>query len=592
MTREIVIITCVLIFMVIALYKEYLKPVLVFIVCIAIFLVTGILKPSEALSGFSNENIAVVFLLLVLSDILKKTGLLDVSLNNIFNQKLSYRKFMSRMIISVASVSGFVNNTPLVAILSPHVYSWAKNKGISPSKVMMPLSFAAIMGGVITLIGTSTNLVVNGLASDAGLDAQMNMFTFTPIGVPLCIVGCAYLIFFSYRVLPSRKDALEKFEEKRGDYLVETYVNKDSALIGKTVDEASLRSLRGLFLMEIIRDKRVITPVTPYEVIEENDSLIFVGETDTIIDLVKNNTGLTISGHPDQILEEKVDVVEVVITTNSYLSGRLVKNSDFRDRFDAAILAVNRNGEKLTGKIGEIELHSGDLLLVTTGREFYNRLEQTKDLIVISKLKELSPPERATVFAIIAGILLAFVLAATGIMSLFHSLFSLICILLIARVTKVEEIKRTLDFDLMVILALSIGVGKSISVSGADKYFADGIVHAMSTHGSPLMAMFAIYIITNILTMFVTNAAAVAITFPIAISLVFQLDIADPIPFMLVTALAASADFMTPFGYQTNLMVYGPGGYKFVDYIRFGFPLTLLYMIISVLGVAYLYDLL
>jgi len=576
--------------MVVALYKEYLKPVLVFIACIAILLVSGVIQPVEALSGFSNENIAVVFLLLVLSDILKKTGLLDVSLNNIFSTKLNYRQFMSRLTISVASISGFVNNTPLVAILSPHVYSWAKNKGISPSKVMMPLSFAAIMGGVITLIGTSTNLVVNGLASDAGLGVQMGMFTFTPIGVPLCIIGCIYLIFLSNKFLPSRKDALEKFEEKRGDYLVETYVNNSSELIGKTVDEASLRSLRGLFLMEIIRDNRVITPVTPYEVIEENDTLIFVGETDTIIDLVKNNTGLSVVGQADQIISEKVDVVEVVISTNSYLSGRLVKDSNFRDRFDAAILAVNRNGEKLSGKVGEQELHSGDLLLVTTGKEFYSRLEETKDLIIISKLRELAPPERATVFSIIAGIIVAFVFAATGIMSLFHSLFLLICILLIARVTKIEEIKRTLDFDLMVILALAIGVGKAISVSGADKYFADGIVYAMSDFGSPLLALFVVYLITNLLTMFVTNAAAVAITFPIAISLMMQMGLDTPIPFMLVTALAASADFMTPFGYQTNLMVYGPGGYKFVDYIKFGFPLTLMYMIVSVLGVAYLYD--
>ncbi|HNQ12132.1 MAG TPA: SLC13 family permease [Bacteroidia bacterium] len=590
MTRDIIIITCVLIFMVVALYKEYLKPVLVFIACIAILLVSGVIQPVEALSGFSNENIAVVFLLLVLSDILKKTGLLDVSLNNIFSTKLNYRQFMSRLTISVASISGFVNNTPLVAILSPHVYSWAKNKGISPSKVMMPLSFAAIMGGVITLIGTSTNLVVNGLASDAGLGVQMGMFTFTPIGVPLCIIGCIYLIFLSNKFLPSRKDALEKFEEKRGDYLVETYVNNSSELIGKTVDEASLRSLRGLFLMEIIRDNRVITPVTPYEVIEENDTLIFVGETDTIIDLVKNNTGLSVVGQADQIISEKVDVVEVVISTNSYLSGRLVKDSNFRDRFDAAILAVNRNGEKLSGKVGEQELHSGDLLLVTTGKEFYSRLEETKDLIIISKLRELAPPERATVFSIIAGIIVAFVFAATGIMSLFHSLFLLICILLIARVTKIEEIKRTLDFDLMVILALAIGVGKAISVSGADKYFADGIVYAMSDFGSPLLALFVVYLITNLLTMFVTNAAAVAITFPIAISLMMQMGLDTPIPFMLVTALAASADFMTPFGYQTNLMVYGPGGYKFVDYIKFGFPLTLMYMIVSVLGVAYLYD--
>lgn len=562
---------------------------MVFVLAITALMLTGIITPKEALSGFANEQIAVIFLLLILSDVIKRSAALDRSVLRLFRPHLSYRAFMARMSFSVASVSAFVNNTPLVALMMPYVYDWSKRKGINPSKVLMPLSMAAIVGGTVTVIGTSTNLVVSGLAADAGLP-PLSMFSFTPVGLPIMILICVYVILFSWKLLPDRKDALTDFKEHTREYLVETRVPASSSFIGKSIDDNKLRHLRGLYVVEIIRGNRTIAPVSPKEVIQAHDVLLFAGETETVIDLLHDQKDLTLADFSDYPMNGKVEVVEAIIAPNSSLINLPVNKSNFRELFDGAIIAVNRHGEKISGKVGEIELRNGDLLLVMAGRDFRKKSEQSRDLIVVSGKRSINSGDKKRVRFILAAIALAFILEATGVMSLFLSMFLITGAIALFGGISVEDIKRSLDLELLVMLALAIGIGKSISNSGADTLFASHVIEFTSAIHPTLGVLLGLYLVTNILTMFVTNAAAVAITFPIAVATGQQLGMSDLSPLLLCIAFASSADFITPFGYQTNLMVFGPGGYKFADYIRYGIIPTLIYMVMTIFGLAWWYN--
>ncbi len=587
---QILIVSLVILGMVVALYKEVVKPVMVFVLAITVLMATHIIKPKEALSGFANEQIAVIFLLLIISDVIKRSVALDYSIYRLFKPGLSYRAFLFRMSTSVASLSAFVNNTPLVALMIPYVYEWAKRKKISPSKVLMPLSMAAIIGGTVTLIGTSTNLVVSGLATDAGLQ-PLNMFSFTPIGLPIMIILVLYITFFSNKFLTNRTDALTEFKEHVREYLIETKVPSTSTYVGKSLDDNKLRQLRGLYVVEIIRGQKTIAPVSPKEIIQTDDVLIFAGETDTVIDLLNNQTELIHADYSEYPMDGKVEIIEVIVAPNSSLINKPINKTNFRETFDAGIIAVNRDGEKISGKVGEIELRNGDLLLVVAGKQFRRRSEQNRDLILVSKRREINHADKSIIKWLLLAILGAFILEATNMVSLFMSLFLITGGLAIIGSLTVEDVKKSLDLELMVMLALAIGVGKAISNSGADQLFANKVIHLTAALHPTMGILLGLYLITNILTMFVTNAAAVAITFPIALATGQQLGIQDFNPFLLTIAFASSADFITPFGYQTNLMVFGPGGYKFIDYIKFGIIPTFIYMACTIFGIASWYNL-
>lgn len=601
MFSPIIIVFIVILFLIISLYTEIFRPVIAFLIAIAILFLFRVIDVKDILSGFSNEQIATIFLLLIISEVINKSSILDVSLKKIFRPTLSYKGFLWRMSLGVSSVSAFVNNTPLVAIMMPYIYNWAKKKNIAPSKVLIPLSYATILGGTITLIGTSTNLVVNGLAVEAGLPA-LKMFDFVYVGVPLTIIGILYLVFIGAKLLPSRKDALTDFKEKSREYLVETQVPKNSVLIGKNIGQAKLRNLRGLFLVEIVRQEKRMAPVPPNEIIEQGDVLIFAGDTETIVDLIKSSKDLALPHFTALPKQEKVDVVEAVLSSNSSLMGKRVKDANFRGNYDAAIIAINRHGERLSGKIGEIKLEPGDLLLIIAGKNFINRVAESQDLYIISTVKEIDtethPANRYQTalkkkksIILTVGVVSAFALAGFGVISLFMALLSLLCLIAVLNIVKIGDLKNSIDINLIGILALSLAIGKAITKSGADKLFADFILNFAEPFHSPLASLAGIYLITNILAMLVTNKAAVAITFPISYALFNKLGLTDPTPFVLVVAYAGCAEFITPYGYQTNLMVMGPGGYKFKDYLKVGSWLSLIYMITCLWILGYIYKL-
>ena len=582
---EIIVVLIVLVFLVIGLYKEFFHPAALFLFGVTIFVVFGILTPKEALSGFSNEQIATIILLLLVSNTIQKVGIINFYFSKFLKETLSYKSFLKRMFLSVSTLSAFLNNTPIVALLIPYVYEWSRKRHISPSKLLIPLSFAAILGGTITLIGTSTNLLINGFLLENNLN-PFELFDFAYVGIPATLIGFFYIYFLGNKLLPERKDILDSFLEKKKEYLVETVIKKGSPLIGKNIKEANLRNLKGLFLVEVIRKGKKISPVSPSEILEEDDILIFAGQTTSVVDLVSSFKGLSL---PEACIvnEEKVDIVEVVISNNSSLINKKVRDTDFRAKYDAAIIGVHRNGEKLKGKIGEIVLRPGDLLLLVTGKDFWKRVEDTTDFYIISKVRELYNIDLKKGNLILAGFILIIILSALKIVPLFVGLLTFISVLVISKITTYAEIKKGIDVNLIIIAALSIAIGKAIVSSGMADFLALNLIKLFSPVGV-IGALIGVYLLTNILTEFVTNVAAASIAFPVAISTANHLSL-DYVPFVLAVAYGASASFLTPIGYQTNLMVYAVGNYRFKDFIIVGLPLSFIYGILCILILKLLY---
>jgi di/tricarboxylate transporter len=488
----------------------------------------------------------------------------------------------------VAAMSAFLNNTPLVAIMMPYVNNWSKTNKIAPSKMLIPLSYAAILGGSATLIGTSTNLIVNGLVIDQKVFPNihsLNLFDFVYVGLPMAVIGILYLVFFSDKLLPSHTNSIEKFDNDAQNYIVEAQIRPNSPLIGKTVEDAHLRNLEGLFLVQIIRGNQRYTAISPDVILLENDILYFAGRTEMIADLIGIN-GLTFPEVGLLKRKNSTDIVEIVITHNSALISKTVKEANFRGKYDAAILGIQRNGERIVEKIGSIKLKAGDLLLLLAGSDLTKR-EDVLDFYFISKVKEIREMKPYKVFSLVGGAVLAIALSAFGIISLFLALMILLVIILGLKIASPKDVHRSIDYNLILIIAMSLALGTAMVKSGVAEMISHNIISIFKNFG-PTGILAGVYLVTAVLAAYITNKAAVAILFPIALTLAFEMNV-SPMPFILVVAFASAANFMTPIGYQTNLMIYGPGGYKFKDFFKVGLPLTVIYGVVTVLILSYMY---
>lgn len=587
--NEIVIIL-VIIFILISLYKEIVGPAFTFIIAVSVLGLTGILTPSEILSGFANEQIIVIILLLLIGDIIRKASIVEIIFDKIFSQTTTYKGFFARMYFLIGGFSAFLNNTPLVAVMMPYVHTWCKKHNISPSKLLIPLSYATILGGCATLIGTSTNLIVNGMVVDQTLFPEiekLQMFDFAIVGVVMFVVGFLYMYFFGYKLLPSKVDVITEFSSNHRKYIIEAQIRTGSKLIGKTIEDANLRNLNGLYLFEIKRQSEIITAVTHDEILLENDILFFSGETDTVAELINSNNGLTFPEVGMLHRKRNTEIIEIVISHNSSLIGKTVKDANFRGKFDAAIIAIHRNGEKISGKIGNVKLKAGDAILLFSGADFVNRSTETLDFYFISKIKEFRKIEIYKIFVMLGGLVAAILLSALGFISLFMALVILLIILLFLKVASANDIHKSIDYNLAIIIALSLALGTAMIKTGFAEKIASIIVNVFIPLGN-IAVLGGIYLITTILAAYITNKASVAIIFPISLATALQLNL-NPMPFILIVAFASAANFMTPIGYQTNLMVYGPGNYSFKDFFKIGLPITILYGIVTVLLLSFIY---
>lgn len=541
---------------------------------LALLLISGIVSPEAALSGFSNEGMLTVAALYVVAAGLKETGAIQYITQKVMGNTKTVRTAQARIMLPVMAMSAFLNNTPIVASFIPALEHWSQRTRIPVSKILIPLSYAAILGGTCTLIGTSTNLILNGLLIEEGSTRSLGLFEPAWVGVPCAIAGFIYLFLFGDKLLPSRGEAFESFKDPR-EYTIEMMVPKGSPLARQTIQDAGLRQLPGLFLVEIYRDEKVLPAVGPDQRLREEDRLIFAGVVDSIVDL-QNIQGLVPATNQvfklDAPKNDRV-LFEAVVSTSNPIKGRSIKEGRFRDRYNAVVLAVSRSGERVKEKIGDITLKTGDTLLVEAKKSFQRRYRNSNDFYLISPIEDV-PSTNYEKSGIALIILLGMVaLAGFGILSMLQAAFLAAALMILSKAIRYTTGIETVDWRVLIAIAASLGIGNALMTTGVATNLADFMLNFASR--SPILALTITYLITWILTELITNNAAAVLVFPIALSIAQSLGV-DFIPFAIVIIMAASASFSTPVGYQTNLMIYGPGNYRYTDYLRIGLPLNLI----------------
>lgn len=584
MSFEMIFVLIMIIAMLIGLLFEVARPDMVVFSVLVVFLITGILTTEEALSGFSNEGMLTIALLFIVAGSVQKSGIVDQLMTKWLQNSKSQLGSMLRFFIPTSAFSAFLNNTPIVVTFTPIIKKWCEERNIAPSKFLIPLSYVTILGGTITLMGTSTNLVVHGLLLDRDLEG-FSLFTLAPVGIPVVIVGMLYIFFIGRHLLPDNKGFSQQINEESKEYIAEMQVEDSFKYINRNVKEAGLRDLKGLYLIEIIRENERISPVRSSTKVFAGDRLIFTGLISTIADLQKKR-GLKLETGTDITLDKlkngTTNLVEAVVSHQSSLLTKTIKQSKFRSMYDAGVIAVHRNNERIKSKVGDITLKPGDTLLLLAGSDFIEKNNQSNDFYVVSSLdtpKSLNQNPLKGLFSV--GVLLSMILLVTiGVLSMFKAMVLGVMILLLSQSITVSEAKKYVHFDVLLLVASSLGIGEAMTKTG----LATWIANQLMAIGQPLglIAMLVImYILTNIFTELITNTAAAALMLPIGLSIAEALNL-DPMGFAVLVAIAASASFITPIGYQTNLIVYGPGGYKFLDYVKIGTPLSILVMITAV----------
>lgn len=571
MEFKIIYTSALIILMTIVLAKEFVKPYIIVFSVVLLLVLGKIITIDEAFHGFSNKGMLTVGFLFVVSAGLQSSGLFDKFVSKIFgknNKRISFKYF--RMMFPVASFSAFLNNTPVVAALIPVVKNWCKRMNFSPSKFLIPLSYAAIFGGTCTLIGTSTNLVVHGMLLDHGLDG-FSFFELTKIGLPIAILGILFVSLIGHKILPSRKDPIVELGEGTREFVVEMRVSSDFSMINKTVEEAGLRHLQGLFLFQINRDNNIIAPVNHEEKIFIGDRLFFTGLPETIFELQKT-PGLEVVKDLEfdikNLDSDKLSTYEAVISNNSPLIGQTVRDSNFRAKYDAVILAIHRAGSRVNKKVGDIIFKSGDTLFILAKKGFDKKWYHSKNFSLVSSSLEIySKPKWKGNLAITLLVVMV-ILAALNIVPIIFASACVAVLMIVIGIINPESAIRSVDWGVLLIIASSFAIGKALENSGLASIIANAMIKTLYFLG-PIGIIAGIFFITSLYTEIITNNAAAAIMFPIVLATANILDF-DPRPLVITLAIAASASFATPIGYQTNLMVYGPGGYKFTDFLKTG----------------------
>ncbi|MBI1390879.1 MAG: TRAP transporter large permease subunit [bacterium] len=557
-----------------------IPPDMIFLGFLTLLLIGQIISPEQALSGFSNEGMITVGALYVVVAGLKETGAIGMIAHHGLGRPKNEFDARARLVLPVTALSAFLNNTPVVGMFIPVVMDWAKRNNLSVSKLLIPLSYASIFGGTCTLIGTSTNLIVNGLLiQETGLPS-MSLFTITWVGIPCAAAGIAYMLIFSRWLLPDRTPSMGVMRDPR-EYTVEMLVESASPLVGRTIEQAGLRNLPGLFLMEIDRGGRVMPAVGPHETLEENDRLVFVGIVDSIVDLQKTR-GLTPA--TDQVF--KLDsprsdrvLIEAVVSNSCPGVGKTIREGRFRTNYNAVVIAVARNGERIKKKIGDIVLHPGDTLLLETHVSFLRQQRDSRDFFLISQVEDSQPPRHEKSLIALGLLIFMVTAAAFEALSMLKAAMLTAGLMILTGCCSGRAARRSVDWQVLLIIGASFGVGKAIQTTGLASWIAETLIGQFGHH--PWMALAVVYFITMLFTEMITNNAAAILIFPIAYATAEKLGV-NFMPFVVAIMMAASASFSTPIGYQTNLMVYGPGGYRFTDYLRIGAPLNILLWIITV----------
>ncbi|MCM1982081.1 SLC13 family permease [Lyngbya confervoides] len=553
---------------------------IVFLGAAAVLFLTGVLDEKTALSGFSNSGMITVAVLYIVVTGLQQTGALVWVSQQVLGMPKTESRALVRLMLPVMGISAFLNNTPVVAMFIPVVDDWCRKLRFSPSKLMLPLSYAAIFGGLFTLIGTSTNLVVNGLLMDATQGPGLKLLDIAWVGIPCGMVGFVFLLVAQRWLLPERKAALSDTDDLR-QYTVEMRVVPESPIVGKSIEKAGLRHLPHLYLAEVRRGDQLLPAIGPQQVLQGDDQLLFVGVVDSILDLQRIRGLEPATDQVFKLEEPRTDrcLIEAVVSNTCPLIGQTIRESRFRSQYNAVVVAVARNGDRLMGKIGDIRLDPGDTLLLEASPSFVRERRISRDFYLVSSIPN-SEPMRHDRSPWAFGFTLAMVIvAALGWMSMLQAATLAAIGMLVLGCCSPRQAIRSIEWSVLLVIGAALALGAALESTGAAAAIAHRVIALAGDN--PWLVLAALYAVTTVLTEVITNNAAAALIFPISLALAKQLNVSD-LPFVIAIMIAASASFATPIGYQTNLMVYGPGGYKFTDFLRIGVPLNLIYGIVTV----------
>ncbi|MBE0439411.1 MAG: SLC13 family permease [Gammaproteobacteria bacterium] len=548
-------------------------PHLVMMAVLTILSAFGILSGGEALAGFSNSGLITVAAMFIVAAGIHSSGGIDLLVNNVLGQPKTVRSALGRIFAPVIVLSAFLNNTPVVATMIPAIHAWSRKIQIPPSKLMIPLSYTAILGGTLTLIGTSTNLVVNGQYQVLTGEAGFSLFSITAVGIPVALAGLIFIWFLFPKWLPDRSDK-QAFGNLR-EFTLEVTIDPNGPLVGKTVAQAGLRHLERVYLVEVERQGTIITAVPSEEILHSGDRLIFAGDTQAISDLLRINGIIPSSenGNVNPLNQDRAErrLVEAVVSPHCAALGKNIRDAKFHDRYGAVVLAVAKNGERVRGNLGTIRLEAGDTLLLEARPAFVTRQRYNKDFLLINDLDTQTPRHE---LAWLSWLILITVVAAAGLglISMLNAALIGAGLMLITGCCSVSQAEKSLDLTVIITIAAAFALGAALQKTGVAAFLAASIIDLSG--GVPWLMLILTYVVVSLLTETITNNAAAVLMLPIVLEMTEKASLNNE-PFVFAIMMAASASFATPLGYQTNLMVYGPGGYRFSDFLKVGLPMNL-----------------
>ncbi|OGN82326.1 MAG: hypothetical protein A2X23_12900 [Chloroflexi bacterium GWC2_73_18] len=571
----------VIVALVVALAREFVRPAVAVLAATAFLFLVGVIDADQAFAGFSNEAPIIVGALLILARAVDLSGLMSPLVGAMFGTVRSPRAVLARLVFPIAGFSAFLNNTTLVAMTVPAVLELCRRRGLSPSRFLIPVSYAAVLGGVITAIGTSTNLTVSGLLRDAGM-RPLSLFELAPVGVVITVAGCLAMVLLAGRLVPERGSVRETFGDRERSFTVSMGVVPGGPLDGASVGEAGLRHLHGVFLVEVERGGVSLAPVGPEQGLEGDDVLTFVGRVDDVVDLQRMRGLQSTENRQIDALDNGAHAFfEAVVGADDALAGRTLREVGFRGRYGGAVLAIHRAGQPVNAKLGEVRLRMGDTLLILGDGAFRNRWGDVRDFLLIAPLAGVPPTQgRRAIPVALIGIGFV-VLTGLGVVPILQGALGAALLIVAAGILTARQAREAVDLDIVLLIAASFGLGAAVQSSGLGGVIADLLLTVFRPFGL-VGALAGVLLATMALTELISNNAAAALLFPVAVATAAATG-SDPRPFIIAVAYGASLSFLTPIGYQTNMMVFGLGGYRFTDFTRLGIPLNLVSIVFGLL---------
>lgn len=594
------IVIAVVLLTIVALAKEVMRPGLVFLSAAVLLMGTGIISDAELLAGFSNKGMITIGILFLVSEGVRQSGVLNRLAQTYLPQKRGKMVFLiPRIMLPVSILSAFLNNTPVVIIFAPIIKHWSEKLNLSSKKFLIPLSFATILGGMCTLIGTSTNLVVHGLILENGYPG-FSMFELGKVGLFIAAFGIIYMAVAGNKLLPGKKILFNsKGTTEYKDYYYDTSVPQNSKLVGTEVKNGRIKGMKNLFVRCIDRNGNIIETRKGSFTVRPEDKLLLAGKSDRL-NYILANDNLRLSGMESikSVPKQQLKQYEAVLSPRFPGVGKTIPEFDFFDHYQAVVIAIHRNGERITSNLDKLKLRAGDNLMLLTTEKFVQNWGDSKIFYLTSYIRDYRTTGTFWKKWLASILLLIMIIGATfgqyidspaGLtfdMFFFAALTAIFLVWL--KIMPHQKYTKAISWDVLITIASAFAISKAMQNSGAAEALARTTVNFAKAFG-PIGVMAALYIITAIFTEIITNNAAAALVFPIALAAAQQLNL-DPKPFFVTIAIAASASFSTPIGYQTNLIVQAIGNYKFTDYIKIGLPLNILAFVLSLLLIPYFWD--